>query len=104
MLEGPSGNRKRSAQQNLNSEEPLQKKGKSAGKTVIKYSDYLEKYLSRDNTVCTTLTLPKEKMKSLAELSIEAIVANPEIIKAIVPADQFPLFIKSPRLSGLKTR
>lgn len=87
MLEGPSNNKKRTAQQNLNSEELPKKKVKSGGKTVIKYSEYLEKYISRENTVQTTLTLPKEKMKSLVELSIEAVVANPEIIKAYLPSE-----------------
>ena len=85
MLEGPSGNRKRNAQQSLKPKEEIEKKAKKTGKTVIKYSDYLQCYLTRNSSDKTSLASSRTSFKSLQELSIEAVVSNPEIIKQCPP-------------------
>ena len=85
MFEGPTSSRRRSSQQNVEPEKPPKKQVKSAGKTVVNYSDYLQRYIDHDQSVKTSLIPPKASAKLLQELSIEAVVKNPEIIKSCLP-------------------
>lgn len=95
MLEGPSGNKKQSPLQTQASEEPQERKAKKSGKTITKYSDYLEYYLTHDTLGKSTLASSKANFKSLQELSIEAVVLNPEIVKKLSPESSPIQFIEA---------
>ena len=91
MFEGPSGNRKQSFLRTKASEEPPEKKAKNSGKTIAKYSDYLQYYLDRKVSGRSILASPTANLKSLQELSIEVIVSNPRIVKGCPPPEPFPI-------------
>ena len=91
MFEGPSSNKKHSFLRTEASEEPSEKKAKKSGKTIAKYSDYLQYYLDSKVSGSSILASPKANFKSLQELSIEVIASNPRIVKGCPPPEPFPI-------------
>lgn len=91
MFEGPSGNRKQIFLRTEASEAPQEKKAKKSGKTITKYSDYLQHYLDRKFSGSSILASPKANLKSLQELSIEVMASNPRIVKGYPPPEPFPI-------------